>query len=145
MNRRVGAKVCAAFVLAACAPQAAPAAESSYRQVENWAQFPPGTNKWEAATGVDVDATGNVYVIHRNQAMPVIVFDRGGKFLRGWGQGMFKTTHFLRVDGAGAVWVTDRGDMQAFKFSPERQAPADAGEEGNHRWQRIAGHVQRDV
>ena len=45
-----------------------------------------------------------------------MAFDRRGKFLRAWGQGMFKTTHFLRVDHSGYVWVTDRGDMQAFKF-----------------------------
>lgn len=51
--------------------------------------------------------------------MPVMVFDRNGKFLRGWGQNMFKTTHFLRVDRSGKVWVTDRGHMQAFAFSSQ--------------------------
>lgn len=89
---------------------------AEYRLVENWAQFPPGVTKWGAATGVDVDAEDNVYVLHRNDAMPVMVFDRQGKFLRAWGQGLFKTTHFLRVDATGKVWVTDRGDMQAFQF-----------------------------
>jgi DNA-binding beta-propeller fold protein YncE len=111
----------AAFSLFVCALLALPlpAAESSYREVENWAQFPAGVRKWEPATGVDVDARDNVYVLHRNPAMPVMVFDRSGKFLRGWGQGMFKTTHFLRVDGSGSVWVTDRGDMQAFQFTSD--------------------------
>jgi peptidylamidoglycolate lyase len=92
------------------------AAESHYQLLENWAQFPPGVTKWGAATGVDVDTHDNVYVFHRNEAMPIMAFDRRGKFLRAWGQGMFKTTHFLRVDHSGYVWVTDRGDMQAFKF-----------------------------
>src|SRR5580698_5331054 len=95
------------------------AAESHYQVVENWAQFPPGVTKWGAATGVDVDAHDNVYVLHRNEAMPIMVFDRNGKFLRAWGQGMFKTTHFIRTDRDGNVWVTDRGDMVAYKFSPE--------------------------
>src|SRR5690348_6629204 len=90
-----------------------PAAEIHYHAVENWAKFPPGVTKWGSATGVDVDSHDNVYVFHRNESMPIMVFDRNGKFLRGWGQGMFKTTHFLRVDPAGSVWVTDRGDMQA--------------------------------
>jgi peptidylamidoglycolate lyase len=31
--------------------------------------------------------------------------------------GMFTTTHFLRTDRAGNVWVTDRGAHQVFKFS----------------------------
>lgn len=110
----VPALVWALCPLAATTPAAA--AESAYRVVENWAQFPPGVTKWGAATGVDVDAHDNVYVLHRNESMPIMVFDRNGKFLRAWGQGLFKTTHFLRVDRSGSVWVTDRGDMQAFKF-----------------------------
>jgi DNA-binding beta-propeller fold protein YncE len=108
----------------------APAAEAQYRVVENWAQFPAGVTKWGAATGVDVDSQDNVYVLHRNEAMPVMVFDRNGKFLRAWGQGLFKTTHFLRVDPFGFVWVTDRGDMQAFKFSPEGRLLMTLGKKG---------------
>ena len=106
------------------------AAESHYRLVENWAQFPPGVTKWGAATGVDVDAHDNVYVLHRNESMPIMVFDRHGKFLRAWGQGMFKTTHFLRVDPAGDVWVTDRGDMQAFKFTQDGKLLMTLGKKG---------------
>ena len=106
------------------------AAESHYQLVENWAQFPPGVTKWGAATGVDVDAHDNVYVLHRNESMPIMVFDRHGKFLRAWGQGMFKTTHFLRVDPSGYVWVTDRGDMQAFKFNSDGKLLMTLGKKG---------------
>src|SRR5260370_36643076 len=98
---------CAAFLLAAFALRAA---DSSYRQVENWAHFPASVQKWEAATGVDVDARGNVYVLHRNQTMPIMAFDRDGTFVRAWGQGMIKTTHFLRGEGSGSVWATNPGD-----------------------------------
>lgn len=105
------------------------AAESHYQVVENWAHFPPGVTKWGAATGVDVDAHDNVYVLHRNDAMPIMVFDSHGKFLRAWGQGMFKTTHFLRVD-RGNVWITDRGDMQAFKFSSAGKLLMTLGKKG---------------
>jgi hypothetical protein len=83
-----------------------------YRLVENWVQFPPEVATWGMATGVDVDAHDNVYVFHRHPLMPIMAFDRSGKFLRAWGQGMFTTTHFLRVDPDGNVWVTDRGAMQ---------------------------------
>jgi len=62
--------------------------------------------------------------------MPIMVFDRNGKFLRGWGKGMFKTTHFLRVDPAGNVWVTDRGNMQAYKFSARGQLLLTIGQKG---------------
>src|SRR4051794_2399929 len=92
------------------------AAEKHYQLVEKWAQFPPEVKKWGPVSGVDVDAHDNVYVLQRDPAMPIMVFDKHGKFLRGWGQGMIKMTHFLRVDRFGYVWVTDRGNMQAFKF-----------------------------
>ena len=104
--------------------------QSQYRLVENWVQFPAGVTKWGAATGVDVDSHDNVYVLNRNEAMPIMVFDKNGRFLRSWGQGLFKTTHFLRVDRSGAVWVTDRGDMQAFKFSPEGKLLMTIGRKG---------------
>jgi DNA-binding beta-propeller fold protein YncE len=106
------------------------AAEGRYQLVDNWAQFPPGVAKWGMATGVDVDAHDNVYVLHRNESMPIMAFDRQGKFLRAWGQGMFKTTHFLRVDGSGNVWVTDRGDMIAVKFNSDGKLLMTLGKKG---------------
>src|SRR5262245_3261745 len=75
----------------------------SYRVVENWATFPDGITAWSSATGVDIDPKGNIYAFHRNPSMPIMAFDRDGKFLRAWGQNMFKTTHFLRTDREGNV------------------------------------------
>ena len=117
----------------ACLVMAAPAAAQDtghYRLVENWVQFPPEVTKWGSATGVDVDSHDNVYVFHRNDAMPIMAFDRNGKFLRAWGQGMFQTTHFLKTDRDGNVWVTDRGAMVAYKFSPEGKLLLTIGQKG---------------
>lgn len=102
----------------------------SYRRVENWAHFPAGMTAWGSATGVDVDAKDNVYVFQRNEEMPIVAFNRKGKFLRAWGKGMFKTTHFLRVDPSGNVWITDRGDMQAFKFDSKGKLLLTLGKKG---------------
>ena len=113
-------------------------ADSKYQVVENWAQFPPGITAWGGATGVDIDPKGNIYVFHRNESMPIMAFDKNGKFLRAWGQGMFKTTHFLRTDQEGNVWVTDRGDHQVFKFSPEGKLLMTLGRKGVDRRKRIA-------
>jgi DNA-binding beta-propeller fold protein YncE len=91
------------------------AADGHYQLVEGWAKFPPGMTKWSAVTGVDVDAHDNVYVFQRDESMPILVFDKRGKFLRTWGKGLFKQAHFLRVYG-GHVWVTDRVTLQAYEF-----------------------------
>jgi len=101
-----------------------------YRLVENWVQFPPEVAKWGSATGVDVDSHDNVYVFQRHPEMPVIAFDRHGKFLRAWGKDMFMTTHFLRVDRGGNVWVTDRGAMVAYKFSSDGKLLMTIGQKG---------------
>ena len=102
----------------------------SYRVVENWATFPAGVTAWSGATGVDIDAKGNIYVFHRNPAMPIMAFDKDGKFLRAWGQNLFKTTHFLRTDRDGNVWVTDRGDHQVFKFDSQGRLLMTLGQKG---------------
>jgi DNA-binding beta-propeller fold protein YncE len=101
-----------------------------YRLVENWVHFPPEVTKWGQATGVDVDSHDNIYVFHRNELMPIMAFDKRGNFLRAWGRGMFKTTHFLRVDRHDNVWVTDRGYMQAFKFSAQGRLLLTLGRQG---------------
>src|ERR1700752_3866923 len=72
LKRLIGATE---VVVAFTATPTVRAAERHYQLVENWAQFPPGVTKWGAATGVAVDAHDNVYVLHRNEAMPIMVFD----------------------------------------------------------------------
>ena len=116
-----------AIILAVSGPAAA---QSSYEVVENWAQFPDGVLGLEPRDRRRHRPRGNIYVFHRNEAMPIMAFDRNGKFLRAWGQGMFKTTHFLRTDRDGNVWVTDRGDHQVFKFSPEGKLLMTIGRKG---------------
>jgi DNA-binding beta-propeller fold protein YncE len=117
--------------LATASVTVAQISNSNYEVVENWATFPEGVKAWSAATGVDIDPkSGNIYVFHRNTEMPIMAFDKNGKFLRAWGQGMFKTTHFLRTDRDGNVWVTDRGDHQVFKFSPDGKLLLTLGKKG---------------
>lgn len=60
-----------------------------YRIVANWPKLPPGV-KLGQTTGVAVDSADRVYVFHRGKKAPIMVFDREGKFLRSWGEGLFK-------------------------------------------------------
>src|SRR4051812_33073571 len=100
------AAVAALIVLALAAVRPArtrAAGPLHYQLVENWVHFPPGVSKWGMVTGVDVDSHDNVFVFHRNDRMPIMEFDRHGNFVGAWGQGLFKTTHFLRVDRQGSI------------------------------------------
>src|SRR5829696_5533795 len=94
----------------------APAGEA-YKLDPSFPQLPPDV-KLGAVSGVATDAAGNVLVFHRGEP-PILVFDRGGKFLRSMGKGLFSSPHGLRVDGDGNLWVTDNVNHTVMKLSPE--------------------------
>ncbi len=76
--------------------------------------------KFGRVSAVAVDRKGDVYVFQRGpKADPIIVFDGQGRFLRSWGKGMFGNPHGMRIDPEGNLWVTDNGDHQVMKFTPE--------------------------
>jgi hypothetical protein len=76
----------------------------------------PEARKWGSTAGVDVDPTdGTVWVIDRcgsntcvgSNLDPILHYDKSGKFLGGFGKGMFAFPHGIHVDNEGNVWVTD--------------------------------------
>src|SRR5579863_3527492 len=78
--------------------------------------------KFGRVSAVATDSAGNVYVFHRGpKADPVVVFDAKGKYLRGWGRGVFANPHGMRIDKQDHVWVTDNGDHQVMEFTNEGQ------------------------
>ena len=88
-----------------------------YRPVEGWGRLPEGWSFVEA-TSVAVDASDNVWVFNRGQH-PVIVFDREGKFLRSWGEGLIRRAHGINIGPDGSVWLTDDLHHTIRQFTPE--------------------------
>lgn len=82
-----------------------------------------------ALSAVVADSRDNLYVLHRGE-IPVVVFDANGKYVRGFGQGMFKVPHGLRIDREGFVWTTDNGLHILRKFTPEGRLVTTLGVEG---------------
>jgi DNA-binding beta-propeller fold protein YncE len=68
-------------------------------------------------SAVAVDSRSQVYLLHRGK-LPILCFDRDGKFLRGWGDEFLQTPHGLRIDRDDNLWVTDIGNHLVLKFSP---------------------------
>ena len=125
--------VIAFIALTAIASAQTPALPNPYHLVENWAQLPAGM-KWGQVISVDPDAHGNIWVFHRGDT-PLLEFDTSGKFLHGFGQGMFVQPHGLYIDRDGNIWVTDgRGKdgkgQQVFKLSPEGKVLLTLGKAG---------------
>src|SRR6202795_1223662 len=82
--------------------------EHRYEVIENWAKLPDG---WEFKDvgAVATDSKDQVYVFNRGEH-PMMVFDRDGKFLRSWGEGVFKRAHGLHIDAHDNLYCTDDGD-----------------------------------
>ncbi|MBM3771314.1 MAG: hypothetical protein FJW27_08510 [Acidimicrobiia bacterium] len=99
------------------------AQQDAFRQVENWAQLPPGFT-WGEIADADIDAQGNLWVLHRPPTpggtaasagskgggdVPVLMFDTSRKLVKSFGQGLFLQPHGLHIDPDGNIWVTDSG------------------------------------
>lgn len=105
-------------------------------------QAPPG-RVFGSSSGVAVDSRGHVWVADRCGANscagsdldPILEFDAKGRFLQGFGKGLFLFPHGLYVDSQDHVWVTDqRSDgtrgAQVFKFDRKGQVLLTLGKAG---------------
>jgi hypothetical protein len=86
-------------------------------EVTDWGQMPDGWSLGDCAA-VAVDGDDNVFVFHRGDH-PILVFDREGRFLRSWGEGVFAAPHGLDIGADGMIYCTDAMDHTVRKFTPE--------------------------
>jgi DNA-binding beta-propeller fold protein YncE len=113
-----------------------------YRTTRDWGELPAGM-KWPAVTAVEPAPDGSIYVVARcfenscagRTEPPILKYDKAGKLLATFGQGMFVFPHGATVDREGNLWVTDaRGangkGHQVFKFSPAGKVLMTLGKAG---------------
>jgi DNA-binding beta-propeller fold protein YncE len=104
------------LVMTAC-PVDAVSAAGGWKPVTGFVKIPVGV-PLGAASAVDVDSRGRLYLFHRGPR-PILCFGSNGKLLRSWGDDLIGTAHGLRVDRDDNVWVTDIGHHVVMKFSPK--------------------------
>ena len=142
---------------------------TAHRLIEDWPTLPQGMNggKWGELIRVQIDRKGDIWVFHRcfnnipagsatcvgrDNDPPILKFDRSGRLLASFGQGIFAFPHGFTVDDEGNVWASDananatvlgvstnatagpfkgspRGH-QVFKFSPQGQVLMTLGKAG---------------
>ena len=100
----------------------------TYKVVAGWPE-PSSPIKLGQVSAVATDASDRVFVFHRGEP-PVVVFDRDGKYLRSWGEGLVKKAHGLRIDREQNVWTTDVGHHLVRKFDHEGTLLMTLGREG---------------
>jgi hypothetical protein len=101
----------------------------NYRPVEGWGCLPEAWSFVEA-TSVTVDAKDNVWVFNRGDH-PVIVFDRDGRFVRSWGEGVVRRAHGITMGPDGTVWLTDDLHHTVRQFTSEGKLLLTIGESGH--------------
>src|SRR5215469_2665654 len=80
-----------------------------YEVKDDWAKLPPGMEFNADVAAVGVDEHDNVYAFNRGKH-PMCVFDRDGKFLRSWGEGVFVRPHGVFMAPDGTILLSDDGD-----------------------------------
>lgn len=140
--RRWGAAI-ALLALAACDAAPPPRQEVPPLAVDTgWPTIPAGA-KFGEVSGVDVDAQGNVWVLHRagrkwKEPFPaesiaeptVFEFSPAGKLISKWGAEMFIMPHGISIDPQGKVWITDVAREQVMRFSSDGTLELTLGEQG---------------
>jgi hypothetical protein len=99
-----------------------------YEVIEGWERLPEGWSFVEVA-GVAVDSRDKVYVFNRG-AHPVIVFDKEGRFLTAWGEGVFSSPHGIYIDKDDTVYLTDDFDHVVRVFDTDGTQKMTIGEKG---------------
>ena len=102
--------------------------EWKYDALEKWETLPDGWSLRECP-GVAVDSQDNIFVLTRGEH-PIIVFDREGKFLRSFGEGLFSKTrtHGLYIAHDDSVLVADDEIHTIQKFNSKGEKMMEIGE-----------------
>ena len=97
--------------------------------IQGWEQMPEGWSFVEVA-GVAVDSKDRVYVFNRGKH-PMIVFDKEGKFLKAWGEGVFTVPHGIFIDQDDVLYCADDGDHTVRVFDTDGNQKLLLGDPGN--------------
>ena len=101
-----------------------------YEALDQWPTLPEGAKLIETP-GVAVDSQDEIYAFSRNPDFPVMVFDRDGNFLRGFGKGIFgNRTHGILIGPDDTVYCVDDGIHTITKFTREGELLMTIGTSG---------------
>lgn len=89
-----------------------------YEAVAHWEQLPAGYAHPDVAA-VAVDSKDRVFLFCRSEH-PVLIYERDGRFVGSWGEGMFTMrTHGITIGPDDSVWCTDDAGHSVRKFTPD--------------------------
>ena len=112
-----------------------PSKSTVFEPVAMWARVPHGITFGGDATSVAIDSHDRVHVFNRGNT-PVVVFDRNGNFIDGWGQGEFVRPHAIAFDHDDNMYFVDDYGHFVQKRKPNREIVFTLGDRGKPaQWQ----------
>ncbi len=90
-----------------------------YERVESWPKVP---KYWSLGRPLNaaVNSLGEIYVVSRDAAHPLTIWDSDGNFVSSWGEGTFSDVpHGVTIAPDDNVWVVDRNFHVATEFTPD--------------------------
>jgi hypothetical protein len=106
-----------AFCALAVLPGLGADVSTQYQLDPKWPQKPADA-VWGAMSGISINDKHEIWLFTRGTP-PVQVYDRDGKYLRGWGADIVGKAHQIRFDRDGNVWLVDVGDHVVLKCTPD--------------------------
>jgi streptogramin lyase len=94
---------------------------------------------YSSVAGIALNSKGRLFVYQRGP-VALMEFDEGGRFVRGFGEGMQTRAHSLRIDAADNLWVVDTGAHTVSKLGPNGEPLLTLGVKGQAgSWNEAAG------
>ncbi len=87
----------------------------TYEMIDNWGSLPTGW-AFGPVSAVAADSQNRIYAFQRKDP-PVLVFDREGNYLDSWGSKAITDPHGIYIGPDDMVYLTDRDDHVALKFT----------------------------
>jgi len=100
-----------------------------YQSDLRWSELPRRSEFVEVA-GVATDSQDRVFVFNRGR-VPVLIFDRDGRFASSWGESVFVRPHGMTIGPDDAVYITDDLDHTVRKFTPDGELMMTLGTSGH--------------
>lgn len=73
---------------------------------------------WGAPSAVATTSAGHIIVFNRGPH-PLLEFDKDGRFIRAFGEGLYARAHGMRLDRDDNIWTTDVVGHTVMKMSPK--------------------------
>ena len=101
----------------------------TYEAVAGWERIPAGYTHPDVAA-VAVDSRDRVFLFCRSDH-PVMIYERDGRFVGSWGEGMFTMrTHGITIGPDDSVYCTDDAGHSVRKFTPDGKLLLTLGDNG---------------